>query len=103
MHPSTVGRVLRREGAAPLSEVDLATRKELRGRLKRYEHDAPGALIHVDVKKLGKIPNGGGHLIHGRQRSKLNSRLMVCGDVHFRFLPGSLDVHGRQRTLANGG
>ena len=31
----------------------------------RYEHDAPGAMVHVDVKKLGKIPTGGGWRIHG--------------------------------------
>ena len=76
MHPSTVNRVLRREGAALLSEVDLATRKALRGKVKRYEHEAPGDLIHVDVKKLGKIPNGGGHRIHGRQLGRVNTRLM---------------------------
>jgi hypothetical protein len=28
--------------------------------IRRYEHETPGALIHVDVKKLGNIPNGGG-------------------------------------------
>src|SRR5690606_17288514 len=33
---------------------------------KRYEHDHPGSLIHVDVKKLGRIPDGGGWRLHGR-------------------------------------
>jgi transposase InsO family protein len=32
----------------------------------RYEHDHPGSLIHVDVKKLGRIPDGGGWRLHGR-------------------------------------
>ena len=32
----------------------------------RYERDLPGALLHVDVKKLGRVPNGGGWRVHGR-------------------------------------
>lgn len=34
--------------------------------IRRYEHTAPGDLIHVDIKKLGNIPDGGRHKIHGR-------------------------------------
>ncbi len=38
------------------------------GRLiRRYEREQPGQLVHVDVKKLGRIPAGGGHRIHGRR------------------------------------
>lgn len=29
-------------------------------RIRRYEHDQPGDLLHVDVKKLGRVPDGGG-------------------------------------------
>ena len=32
----------------------------------RYERDRPGELVHMDVKKLGKIPDGGGWRAHGR-------------------------------------
>jgi pimeloyl-ACP methyl ester carboxylesterase len=39
-----------------LSYVDRATGEPIR----RYEHPHPGALVHVDVKKLGNIPDGGG-------------------------------------------
>lgn len=50
MHPSTVNRVLRREGMPLLGHTDLATRQALRRAIKRYEHDAPGDLIHIDIK-----------------------------------------------------
>lgn len=33
----------------------------------RYERERPGELVHVDVKKVGKIPDGGGWKAHGRQ------------------------------------
>ncbi len=101
MHPSTVHRVLRREGAALLTEVDLATRKALRGTVKRYEHHAPGDLIHVDVKKLGKIPDGGGHRIHGRQAAQGNSRLRrtldksLTGARGYGYVHTALDDHSR--------
>jgi transposase InsO family protein len=75
MQPSTVNRVLRREGLPPLNEVDLATRRELRGPVVRYERSRPGELVHVDIKKIGKIPDGGGHWAHGRQAGARNSRL----------------------------
>lgn len=61
--PSTVHRVLTRYGLARLSHVDRATAQPIR----RYERAAPGELVHVDIKKLGNIPDGGGHKIHGRQ------------------------------------
>jgi hypothetical protein len=34
----------------------------------RYQRDHPGELVHLDVKKLGRIPDGGGHRIHGRAK-----------------------------------
>ena len=59
---STVYRVLRRLGLHRLAWLDRPT-----GRLiRRYEHAAPGDLLHMDVKKLGRIPTGGGWKAHGR-------------------------------------
>lgn len=40
--------------------------------IRRYEHDLPGSLIHVDVKKVGSIPDGGGWRFVGRQQGDRN-------------------------------
>ena len=40
--------------------------------MRRYERAAPGELVHVDIKKLGNIPDGGGWRVHGRQAGKRN-------------------------------
>ena len=53
---STVHAVLVRCRLNKLHHVDVRTGEVIR----RYEHATPGAMIHVDVKKLGKIPDGGG-------------------------------------------
>lgn len=62
MPRSTVARVLRRRGLGRLDAIDPPTRRVVR----RYERAAPGELLHVDVKKLGRIPDGGGWRIRGR-------------------------------------
>jgi transposase len=62
MPRSTVERVLRRRGLARLDAIDRPTRRIVR----RYERDTPGELVHVDVKKLGCIPDRGGWRAHGR-------------------------------------
>jgi transposase InsO family protein len=69
--PSTVHQVLRRCRINRLSHVDRATGEPVR----RYEHDHPGSLIHVDVKKLGNIPDGGGWRYLGREQGKKNRQL----------------------------
>ena len=63
---STVHAVLRRCGISRLSQVDRATGEPVR----RYEHAAPGDLLHMDVKKLGNIPDGGGWRYVGRQQGR---------------------------------
>jgi transposase InsO family protein len=68
MAASTVHAVLARNRLNRLSHVDRATGEPVR----RYEHDHPGSLIHVDVKKLGNIPDGGGWRYVGRQQGKRN-------------------------------
>jgi transposase InsO family protein len=65
---STVHAVLRRCGISRLSQVDRVTGEPVR----RYEHPHPGSLLHVDVKKLGNIPVGGGHRMVGRAQGQRN-------------------------------
>ena len=60
-NPATVHRVLARHQRPRLWELDRATRQVV-----RYERDRPGELTHVDVKKQGRIPQGGGWRVHGR-------------------------------------
>jgi transposase InsO family protein len=61
---STVHAVLVRCRINRLSHIDRATGEPIR----RYEHDHPGSLIHVDVTKFGNIPDGGGHRFVGREQ-----------------------------------
>jgi transposase InsO family protein len=67
---STVHAVLVRLGLNRLDHVDRATGEPIR----RYEKARPGDLIHVDIKKLGNIPDGGGWRIHGRSAGARNSQ-----------------------------
>ena len=68
MPASTVHAVLVRCRINRLSHVDRATGEPVR----RYEHDHPGSMIHVDVKKLGNIPDGGGWRYVGRRQGDRN-------------------------------
>ncbi len=65
---STVHAVLVRCRLNRLSHIDRATGEPVR----RYEHHAPGDLLHVDVKKLGNVPDGGGWRYLGRVQGKRN-------------------------------
>ena len=65
----TVSRVLRRHHLPYLRVLDPLTGEVIRSSKAtavRYERDRPGELVHVDVKKIGKIPAGGGWRAHGR-------------------------------------
>jgi hypothetical protein len=66
--PSTVHRVLTAARLNRLSHVDRATSEPIR----RYEHPHPGSLVHMDVKKLGNIPDGGGWRYVGRRQGSRN-------------------------------
>lgn len=67
---STVHAILVRCHLNRLSHIDVATGEPAR----RYEHPHPGAMIHVDVKKLGNIPDGGGWRYVGRPQGRRNRR-----------------------------
>lgn len=66
--PSTVHRILVDARLNRLSHVDRATGEPVR----RYEHDHPGSMIHVDVKTFGSIPHGGGWRYVGRRQGEKN-------------------------------
>ena len=70
MPASTVHAVLKRCRINRLSHIDRVTGEPIR----RYEHEHPGSLIHVDVTKFANIPDGGGHKFVGRQLGERNAR-----------------------------
>jgi transposase InsO family protein len=83
---STVHRILTRHGLHRLAFLDRPTGTVIR----RYERDRPGELVHVDVKKLGRIPDGGGHKIHGRQASRATKTA-----VGYDYIHSAVDDHTR--------
>ena len=83
MPASTVHAVLKRCRLNRLSHVDVKTGEPAR----RYEHDKPGALIHVDVKKLGNIPDGGGWRFVGRQQGDRNRIATTSASRNKRYQP----------------
>lgn len=95
MHPSTVHKILIRYRCLRLSWTDPATGAPVRAqrrKVRHYQHAAPGDLVHVDVKKLGRIPDGGGHKVHGRQRGKKNSGYSKPG---YWYIHNAVDDHTR--------
>ena len=65
----TVSRILARHQLPHLAMLDPMTGLVIRASKTtavRYERDRPGELVHMDVKKLGRIPDGGGHRALGR-------------------------------------
>jgi transposase InsO family protein len=83
---STVHRILTRHGLNRLAFLDRPTGQVIR----RYERDRPGELIHVDVKKLGRIPDGGGHRVLGRQAGRARR-----SNMGFDYVHSAVDDHSR--------
>ena len=94
LHPSMVHKVLTRYEAPRLTWTDPATGCRLRAKPKpvRYEHPAPGDLVHVDIKKLGRIPDGGGHRVHGRAKG---NRVKKSAKPGTAYIHHALDEHSR--------
>jgi transposase InsO family protein len=99
IHPSTVHRVLTRYGIAKLRWLDRATGRVVR----RMESERCGDLVHVDVKKLGKIPAGGGWRMLGRSAGKRHAQADKTGATNkyrnpvrgYHFIHTALDAHSR--------
>jgi transposase InsO family protein len=87
MPPSTVHRVLVRQGLNRLAWMDRPTGRVI----QRMTADRPGELIHVDIKKLGRIPAGGGWKAHGRGKDGHNG----YSRVGYAFIHSALDAHSR--------
>lgn len=88
---STVHAVLVRSGLNRLTHLDRATGEPIR----RYEHERPGDLLHMDVKKLARVPDGGGWRYVGRQQG-LKNRIATPGrprSQYYNPLIGTCFLH----------
>ena len=85
---STVQRILHTEGLGRLDRGDRATAEPVR----RYQRDRPGELIHVDVKKIAGIPDGGGWKLHGRG---FDGDYRQANKTGYRFIHTALDDRTR--------
>ena len=92
----TITRILRRNGVPRLHDCDPLTGELIRSSkttATRYERDRPGELVHVDVKKLGRIPPGGGWKAHGRQAGSTAAKRNT--KIGFDFVHSMVDDHTR--------
>ncbi|SDK03804.1 Integrase core domain-containing protein [Arthrobacter cupressi] len=88
----TISRILVRRGLPPLAACDPVTGaliRATRATAVRYERQHPGELIHVDVKELGRIPEGGGWRAHGRSE-KVRGR-----GIGFDYIHAAIDDRTR--------
>ena len=93
-HPaSTVAAVLRRTHMPRLADIDRPTGLPVR----RYEVCHPGSLVHQDHKKLGRIPDGGGHRALGRAVAPHNHRSGL-GHDHFEVV---IDDRSRRSVVVH--
>lgn len=83
---STIYAVLVRRGMSRLATLDRTSGVPI-----RYVRDCPGELVHVDIKKLGKIPTGGGWRVNGRAQRDQSNR----GRVGYEFVHSMVDDHSR--------
>ena len=85
---STCYAVLRRQQLHRLDWLDRPTGLPVR----RYEWSAPGELLHIDVKKLGRIPDGGGHRALGRSTETRRAKPLANG---WDYIHAAIDDHSR--------
>jgi transposase InsO family protein len=92
----TVSRVLVRRGQPRLCALDPMTGEVIRSSkvtATRYERERPGELVHMDVKKLARIPDGGGWRAHGRAAS--STRRDRATKVGYDYVHSLIDDHSR--------
>jgi transposase InsO family protein len=92
----TVSRILRRHDRPYLRGCDPMTGEVIRASKRtavRYERQRPGELVHMDVKKLGRIPDGGGWRAHGLAATKAaKSKRAGAG---YDYVHSLIDDHSR--------
>jgi transposase len=96
LRPRTVSRILRRHQVPYLHQCDSLTGEVIRASKTttvRYERSRPGELVHVDVKKIGKIPPGGGWKAHGRQIGKTSAQKKAR--IGYDYVHSMVDDHTR--------
>ena len=94
--PRTVSTILRRHGVPYLRECDPLTGEVIRSSKQtavRYEHDHPGSLVHMDVKKVGRIHDGGGWKAHGRAMGSTGAKKRA--KIGFDYIHSLVDDHSR--------
>jgi len=94
--PRTVNRILRRHQLPRLAACDPLTGEVIRSSKTtavRYERARPGELIHMDVKKIGRIPDGGGWRAHGREMGSTGARKRAR--IGFDYVHSAVDDHSR--------
>ena len=92
----TVSRILRRHQVPRLAECDPLTGQVIRASKTttvRYERDRPGELVHMDVKKIGRIPDGGGWRAHGREMTRTAAEKKAR--IGFDYVHSVVDDHSR--------
>jgi transposase InsO family protein len=92
----TISRVLRRHQVPRLADCDPLTGEVIRSSKStavRYERDRPGELTHTDVKKIGRIPDGGGWRAHGRQMGTTSAKKKA--KIGFDYVHSLVDDHSR--------
>jgi transposase InsO family protein len=92
----TVSRILRRHHKPRLAECDPLTGEVIRASKTtavRYERAHPGELVHMDVKKIGRIPDGGGWRAHGRQMGSTHARKRTR--IGYDYVHSVVDDHSR--------
>ncbi|GHE73453.1 IS481 family transposase [Streptomyces vinaceus] len=94
---STVYRILVRHGLNRLAWLDRPTGEPIR----RYERSRPGELVHVDIRKLGNIPDGGGHKVMNR-RTAMDNKLTTTDQrksskpvIGYSCIHSAVDDHSR--------
>jgi transposase InsO family protein len=88
---STVHRVLVRHGLNRLDHLDRVTRAPIR----RIVMSRPGELVHVDIKKLGRIPKGGGWRSHGRGQAPVGPYAKRKAAIGYAYVHSAIDGYSR--------